>query len=108
MKNNAIAETDLNLFARFGEFLSARHSTFAFSGGLLFLLWDDKIWKTTSIIAILALVAVLVIAALVASALYEVRARADKRWRATLDRYAEQEEKKIANSRKYLHAHPQA
>jgi hypothetical protein len=107
MKNTAIADKERTSVAWFAVFPSVRTLNFALSGGLVFLLWDNSAWRTVPLIPILALIAILAFAALVASAWYAFRGRADRRWRAALDRYTEQEEKKITNSRRRLHAHPQ-
>jgi len=52
------------------------------------------------------LAALLVGAALLGLASYLSSARADRRWRAVLDRYAERELAKTINSRRNMHADP--
>jgi hypothetical protein len=107
MKNIATVKNECRSVSWLFILPYVRTANFAFSGGLLFLAWDDSVWRSASIISILALIAVLAFAALVASAWYAFRGRANRRWRAALDRYTAQEEKKITNSRRILHAHPQ-
>jgi hypothetical protein len=52
--------------------------------------------------------AVLAVAALAAIAWYVLRARADRRWRAALDRYVEREQAKRTHSQRNLQADPQS
>ena len=59
-------------------------------------------------ISAVLLVAVLALAALAGVAWYLPRARAEWRWRAVLDRYAEQEQAKRTYSRRNVHARPQS
>jgi hypothetical protein len=66
-------------------FRAARLLGFGFFGWLWFFSADDSAWKAVSLVAVLAL------AALVGVTWYLSRARADRRWRAALDRYAERE-----------------
>ncbi len=54
-------------------------------GGLWLASAADLSWKAASLVAVLAL------AALAGMTWYSSRARADRRWRAALDRYAEQQ-----------------
>ena len=56
---------------------------------------------------VVSLVAVTVLAALLGLTWYASLARADRRWRAALDRYAEQEEAKRLHSRRDIRACPQ-
>jgi len=62
----------------------------------------DSAWSAVSIAAVLAL------AALVGITWTVSRARAQRRWRAVLDAYAEQEQTKMTNSRRNSHARPQS
>jgi membrane protein YdbS with pleckstrin-like domain len=67
---------------------AVRLLSFGFIGWLWFIWADDSAWKAVSLVAVLAL------AALVGITWYLSRARADRRWRAALDRYAEREQAK--------------
>ena len=75
---------------------------FGFFGWLWFVSADDSAWKAISLVAVLAL------AALVGITWYLSRASADRRWRAALDAYAEKEQAKRTNSRRNFHARPQS
>jgi hypothetical protein len=55
---------------------------------------------------VVSLVAVTVLDALLGLTWYVSLARADRRWRAALDRYAEQEEARRLHSRRNLRVHP--
>ena len=66
-------------------FRAVRLLVFGIFGWLWFFSADDSAWKVVS------LVAVLVLAALVGITWYLSRARANRRWRAALDRYAKLE-----------------
>jgi hypothetical protein len=61
-------------------------SFFGLIGWFWFLAADDSAWKAVPLVAALAL------AALVGITWYASRARADRRWRAMLDDYAEKEQ----------------
>ena len=89
-----IAHTRRASLAWSGVSRAARLSTFGFIGWFWFLAADDSVWK------VVALVAVLALAALVGIMWYASRARADRRWRAALDRYAQQEEANGTHSRR--------
>jgi hypothetical protein len=80
---------DLSAVSRAG-----RLSIFGFIGWFWFLLAGDSVWKAVAFVAVPGL------AAVVGITWYAFRARADRRWRAALDRYAEQEEAKWTDSRK--------
>jgi hypothetical protein len=73
--------------------------------GFIAWLWffpaGDSSWRGVSLGAVLA------VAALAGGTWYLARARADSRWRAALDRYAEQEEAQSTHSRRDCHAHCQ-
>jgi high-affinity Fe2+/Pb2+ permease len=73
---------------------ASRASFFGLTGWLLFLSANASGWRAVSLVAVLAL------AVLAGIIWYAYRARADRRWRAALDRYAEQEEAKWTYSRK--------
>ena len=81
---------------------AARLSIFGFIGWFWFLSADDSAWRVVSLVAVVAL------AALTSITWYAVRARADRRWRAALDRYAQQEQAKGTHSRRDSHARPQS
>ena len=81
---------------------AARLLFFGLIGWLWFASADDSEWKAVSLAAVLAL------AALVGITWYLSRARADRRWRAALDRYAQQELAKGTHSRRDSHARPQS
>jgi hypothetical protein len=69
-------------------------SIIGFIGWLWFSSADGPAWKAVSLVAVLAL------AALVVVAWYLPRARTERRWRAALDRYAEQEQAKGTSPRR--------
>jgi hypothetical protein len=73
---------------------------FGFIGWLQFFSADHSPLRAVS------LVAVLVLAVLVGSTWYLFHVLADRRWRAVLDRYAEQEQAKRTHSRRDSHARP--
>ena len=77
-------------------------STLGFIGWPWFVSADDSAWKADSLVAAGAL------AAVVGSMWCLRRDRAARRWRAALDRYAEQEEAKRTRSRSDPHARPQS
>jgi hypothetical protein len=76
--------------------------------GGLFIAWSiDWLWflsADSSTRNALALAVVLALGGLAGLAWYLSRARADRRWRAALDRYAGQEQAKRIYSRRNLHA----
>ena len=86
MKTNAAALKWRTSLARSAFFRAAGLSIF----GLVAWLWlfsaDAPAYRAVSLVEILAL------AALAGVAWYLPRARAERRWRAVLDRYAEQEQ----------------
>jgi hypothetical protein len=76
---------------------------FGFIGWLWFVSAADSAWKAISLVAVLAL------AALVGIIWYLPRARFERRWRAALDdAYAKQEQAKRTYSRRNFHARPQS
>jgi hypothetical protein len=83
-------------------FRAAQLSIFGLIGWLWFVSVADSAWRAVS------LAAVLVLAALVGITWYLSRVRADRRWRAAMDRYAELEQAKRTYSRRNFHARPQS
>jgi protein-S-isoprenylcysteine O-methyltransferase Ste14 len=67
---------------------AARLSIFGLLGWFWFLAADDSAWRDVAVVAALGF------AALVGVAWYLAHARAESRWRAVLDRYAEREQAK--------------
>ena len=94
MRTTAIAHTWRRSLAWSAVSRTARLSIFGFIGWFWFLSADDSAWKAVPLVAVLAL------AALVGVTWYASRARADRRWRAALDRYAQQELVKGTHSRR--------
>jgi hypothetical protein len=94
MRTTAIAHTWRRSLAWSAVTRSARLSTFGFIGWFWFLSADDSAWKAVSLVAVLAL------AALVGFTWYASRALADRRWRAALDRYAQQQQAKRIHFRR--------
>ena len=88
MKTNAAAHTWRTSLAWSAVFRAAGVSIF----GLIVWLWlfpeDGPAWRAVSLVAAQAL------AALAGVAWYLPRARAERRWRAALDHYGEQEQAK--------------
>jgi len=93
MTTNATAHSWRTSLAWSAVFRAAGLFIFGFIGWLWFFAADDAAWKAVS------LVAVLVLAALVGSAWYLPRARAERRWRSALDCYAKQEQAKRSDPR---------
>ncbi len=83
-------------------FRTVRLLIFGLIGWLLFLSAADSALRAVSLAAVLA------VAGLVGITWYLSRARAERRWRAALDVYAEQEQAKRTYSRRNLHARPQS
>jgi carbon storage regulator len=73
-------------------FRAIRLLIFGLMGWFWFISAADLAWKAVSLTAVLA------VAALVGIMCYRVRARAEKRWRAALDAYAEKELAKASHS----------
>jgi hypothetical protein len=88
MQTNAAAHKWQTSLAWSAVFRAAGLSIFGFIGWLWFFSPNDSAWKAVS------LVAVPTFAALVGVASYLPRARTERRWRAALDLYAEQEQAK--------------
>jgi len=89
-------------FSRSALFRSVRLFLFGLIGWLLLISKADSAWRGVSLVAVLAL------AALVGITWYLSRAHADRRWRAALDAYAKQEQAKGTYSRRNFHARPQS
>jgi 4-amino-4-deoxy-L-arabinose transferase-like glycosyltransferase len=80
---------------------AARLLIVGFAGWLWFFSTDRSALRDAS------LAAVLVLAVVAGVVWYFSRSRADRRWRAALDRYAELEQAKRTFSRRNPHARPQ-
>jgi 4-amino-4-deoxy-L-arabinose transferase-like glycosyltransferase len=114
MTTNQPARSQEMSLALSALFRIVRLLIFGFVGWLWFMSANNSTWKAVSFVA------VPVVATLVAIPWYLTRARvererraaldvrADRRWRAALDRYAEQEQAKRTNSRRNVHARPQS
>jgi hypothetical protein len=83
-------------------FRAGRLLVFGLIGWLLFVSAADSARRAVSLAAVLA------VAPLVGITWYLSRVRADRRWRAALDVYAEKEQAKRTNSRRNFHAGPQS
>jgi hypothetical protein len=83
-------------------FRAVRLLLFGFFGWLWFVSAADSPWKAVSLAAVVAL------AALAGITWYLSRVRAERRWRAALDAYAEKEQAKRTYSRRNFHARPQS
>src|SRR5207237_691779 len=94
MKTTAIADTRGTSLAWSAVCRAARLSIFGFVGWFCFLSADDSAWRAISLVGVLGL------AVLVGITWYASGARADRRWRAALDRYAQQEQAIGAHSRR--------
>ncbi len=102
MTNNSTAWSLRTVLARSAFFRAVRLLIFGLIGWLLFVSATDSAWRAVSLAAALA------VAALVGITWYLSRARAERRWRAALDAYAEKEQAKRTYSRRNLHARPQS
>jgi|SRR5579884_512346 len=91
MRTNAIAHPWRMSLAWSAILRTARLLIFGFLGWLWFFSADHSPWRAVSLDVALA------VAALVGITWYLSRARADRRWRAALDRYAQQEQAKGAH-----------
>jgi membrane protein YdbS with pleckstrin-like domain len=83
-------------------FRAVRLLIFGLIGWLLFVSAADSAWRAV------ALAAVVAVAALVGITWYLSAVRADRRWRAALDAYANKELAKRTYSRRNFHARPQS
>jgi hypothetical protein len=88
MKTTAVAHTRRTSLAWSAVSRAARLLIFGFIGWLWFLSADNSAWKAVPLVAVLGL------AALVGITWYLSHARAERRWRAALDRYVQQEQAK--------------
>jgi hypothetical protein len=102
MMTNATAHPWRTSLAWSAVFRAAGLSLFGFIGWLWFFSAGHPAWKAITLIAVLAL------AAVAGLTWYLSRARADSRWRAALDRYAEQEQSKETHARRNFHARPRS
>jgi len=102
MTTNQIARSRRMSLGWSAVFRAIRLLIFGLIGWLLLVSAADSAWRTVSLAAVLAL------AALVSITWYLARVRAERRWRAALDGYAEKEQAKRANSRRNFHARPQS
>jgi hypothetical protein len=102
MRTNATASPWRTSLAWSAVARAARLSIFGFIGWFWFLSADHSAWKAVALVAVLGL------AALVGITWYASRARADRRWRAALDRYAKRELAKRTYPRRNIHARPQS
>jgi hypothetical protein len=99
MTTNATSNSGRTSLARSALFRGVRLATFGFVGSLLFganalSSADDAIGRGVFLVAVLAL------AALTSITWYVFRARADRRWRAALERFAAREMATETHSRK--------
>jgi len=88
MKTNATAHPRRTSLAWSAVFRAVRWLIFGLIGWLWFISADDSAWKAISLVAVLAL------AALVGITWYLSRARAKRRLRAAWDDYAKKEQAK--------------
>jgi small-conductance mechanosensitive channel len=102
MTTNGTAWSLRTVLAWSAVFRAVRLLIFGLIGWLLFVSAADSAWRAVSLAAALA------IAALVGITWYLSRARAERRWRAALDAYAEKEQAKRTYSRRNFHARPQS
>ena len=102
MTINKIARSPGMSLGRSAVFRAVRLLIFGLIGWLLFVSAADSARRAVSLAAVLA------VAALVGITWYLSRARAERRWRAALDAYAEREQAKRTNSRRNFHARPQS
>jgi len=86
MATNANTQSWQASLARSAVCRASRLLFFGFSGWLWFLSSDDSAWRTDSLVAVLAL------AAVVGITWFLSRALVNRRWRAALDRYAEKQQ----------------
>jgi membrane protein YdbS with pleckstrin-like domain len=102
MKSNVTAHSRRTSPAWSAVLRAARLLIIGLIGWLFFVSAADPAWKAVSLAAVVA------VAALVGITWYLSRARAERRWRAALDAYAEEELAKRTYSRRNLHARPQS
>ena len=97
MKTTAIAHTRWPALAKSAVSRVAQFLLFGLIGWIWFLAADSSAGKAVSLVAIVCL------AALGGITWHVSRARAERRWRAALDRYAEQEQSKRTYQKRRLH-----
>ena len=102
MKNNVTARSPTISPVWSDVFRAVRLLIFGLIGWLWFVSAADSAWRAVSLAAVLAL------AALVGVTWYLSRIRTERRWRASLDVYAKQEQTKRTYSRRNFHARPQS
>jgi hypothetical protein len=93
MTTNEIARSGRMSLVWSAAFRAIRLLSFGLIGWLLFISAADSAWRAVS------LAAVLVLAALVGITWYLSRVRAERRWRAALDAYANREQAKVRDQR---------
>jgi hypothetical protein len=101
MRTNAVAHPWRMSLAWSAVSRAVGLSILGFIGWPWFVSVDDSAWKADSLVAAMALTAV------VGGTWCLRRARTERRWRAALDRYAEQEQTKGTRSQRDSHARPQ-
>ena len=94
MKTNAITHPRPTSLAGSALSRAARLSIFGSVGWFWFLAANDSAWKAVPLVAVLG------VAALVGITWYASRSRADRRWRAALDLYAQQQQAKRIHLRR--------
>ena len=94
MRTNATAHPRRMSLAWSAGSRAARLLIAGLIGWLGYLTADGSAWRTVSLVAVLAL------AAVVGITWFLSRALADRRWRAALDRYVEQEQAKETHQRR--------
>jgi GAF domain-containing protein len=106
MKTNVTSHSRQSARAGSAVFRAAQLFIIGLIGWLLFVSPGDIAWKADSLALVLAL------AALVGITWYLARARAERRWRASLDVYVERqlakEQAKRTHLRRNFHARPQS
>jgi hypothetical protein len=106
MKTNVTSHSRQSARAGSAVFRAAQLFIIGLIGWLLFVSPGDIAWKADSLALVLAL------AALVGITWYLARARAERRWRASLDVYVERqlakEQTKRTHLRRNFHARPQS
>jgi hypothetical protein len=102
MTTNEIARSRGMSLGWSAVFRAVRLLIFGLIGWLLFVSAADYASRAISLAAVLA------VAALVSITWHLARVRAERRWRAALDGYAEKEQAKRTNSRRNFHGRPQS
>jgi hypothetical protein len=102
MKTNEMARSQRTALAGPAVFRAVRLLVFGLIGWLAFVSAADSAWRAFAIAVVFA------VAALVGMTWYQARVRAQRRWRAALDVYAEMQQAKGTYSRRNSHARPQS